>query len=652
MPELALAALAALALLVVLGAPLALALNLRGLWAAALTPVFALTVVSVTAFTLPYVGIAWSLVPVFVVALIATLVLLGVRWLATRRSAPMPKAHAVSGWWAVAALAVATVVITAQILLIVGEPQNFSQTYDNIFHLNAVRYVMNEQNASPYFVSTMTNYTDAVVFYPSGWHAFVSLVCMITGASIPITINAVTIVVCAGIWPISMLLFTRAFFGASPALTVTTAIASTAAPAFPLLLLDYGVLYPLQLGFAMLPATLAAAANLFGLCPQTTVPPLTLRIFAVLGCLPALAIVHPGAFVGWLVLTGPLVLVATVAFVARTRSVAKIAASVAAFGIYLLVLFRLITVLRPPEEARTWMPDRRIREAAWNILTVDFWYWAPAYLLGAAAIAGLIWAVVVHTKGSIAALGMYILAAGLFVLVSASPWLGIRDFYTGPWYNNIPRVAALLTIVIVPFAAAGLAAAWNGVARLFGRPGETAPLLRGTVAVVAAAATLALLQVSVMPKVISQASWVYRVTDDSPLVSTDELALLGRLSEHVPEGARIAGSPWTGTALAYALENRDVLVPHTAITFDADAQTIIDELNSAHLNASEVCPALADYDVEYILDFGDLEVHGDDNSWRFPGFAELEASQAVELIDQEGEDAKLYRIVACPLGAR
>ena len=57
-----------------------------------------------------------------------------------------------------------------------------------------------------------------------------------------------------------------------------------------------------------------------------------------------------------------------------------------------------------------------------------------------------------------------------------------------------------------------------------------------------------------------------------------------------------------------------------------------------------VCEAIRDKDVEYVLDFGDREVHGAEHE--FPGLERLASSSAVEEVDSEG-GAVLYRVTGC-----
>ncbi len=640
-----------IAVLTALGTPIAYALGLRGLWAAALTPVFALSAIVTASLVAPVVGINWSILPAAVIALAMALVLFLVRRAVTGKGLTTSAACVPAAAWATqVAFVLAAVVITTQVLLIIGDAQNFSQTYDNIFHLNATRFILDELNASPYHVGTVSDFSGAPVFYPAGWHALVAIVSQLSGASIPLAINAVTIVIAAGVWPLGALLLTRTLFPNTTALTIATGVVAASVSGFPILLLEWGVLYPMLLGFAMVPAVLALTMAVVSTAETKPATNLAFTLIALLGALPALALVHPGSLVAWLVFSVPVVITGAIVACNTHRKPLPIVGVVGGLGVYLALVYKLIEVLRPPVETRTWPIDRRMREAVVDILTLDLAYSTPLYIAAFLVLAGIVFALVRHTAASITAIALWGVGAMLFFFVTSAPWQELRDFLTGSWYNNTPRIVALLTIVAVPLAAYGLSRAWEMLVHGLKLDGDDQGAKRIGLGAAATIVVLAILQLTVMPSVIGQAQISYRISDDSLLISTDELALINRLGDHVPEGARIAGSPWTGTALAYALADRRVLVAHTAGGFDSFGEIIIEHLNEAGLTPAEVCPALAAHNVEFILDFGPREVHENDNSWRYPGFNNLEESDAVELIDQEGENAKLYRIVACPTG--
>jgi len=219
---------------------------------------------------------------------------------------------------------------------------------------------------------------------------------------------------------------------------------------------------------------------------------------------------------------------------------------------------------------------------------------------------------------------------------------------TAAWYNNAPRLAAVVPLIVVPVAAVGAAAVWAWITAAVARrstaggPGTAA---RSGLAVGLVLVLVVATQLGAMQQAVREAAASYALNADSPLVSEDEMTLLRRLPGEVPADAVIAGSPWTGAGVAYAISGREVLMPHTLMDIDPETELINDELDEAGARP-DVCAAILDKGVQYVLDFGDREVHGAIHP--FPGLDDLATSSAVEVVDFEG-DAVLYRVIACGL---
>jgi hypothetical protein len=105
----------------------------------------------------------------------------------------------------------------------------------------------------------------------------------------------------------------------------------------------------------------------------------------------------------------------------------------------------------------------------------------------------------------------------------------------------------------------------------------------------------------------------------------------------------IAGDPWTGTALAWALADRRVVAPHIYSTWPSGGALILESLRTAR-HGSAVCDAVNALGVKYVLDFGTRGVFG--RTDQYPGVHHLATSRAVERVDEQGR-AGLYRITAC-----
>lgn len=142
--------------------------------------------------------------------------------------------------------------------------------------------------------------------------------------------------------------------------------------------------------------------------------------------------------------------------------------------------------------------------------------------------------------------------------------------------------------------------------------------------------------------------FTYELRPGGPILSPDELDLMEDLAELVPEDAVIAGDPWTGASFAYGVSGRRVLMPHLLMDLTDDAEAI-NTMLSTEGDSPEVCAALEDTGVGYVLDFsadGDFQ----ENDGDYSGLDDLDSSPYVELVEQRG-DAKLFKIVSCGLGS-
>lgn len=637
-------ALVLLGIYAVLGWSLALLMGIRGLWAAATAPVFATTVIGVGSTVAGWIGVGWSILPALATAFVIGAGIVIVRRVTRTHSTVRFPAR--WRWWTVGVSAVTGIAIALLVVRVLQSPDAISQSFDNIFHLNAIRYIVDTGIASPLEIGQMTSPTGGLPFYPAAWHSTVATVVQLSGVGIPLAINAMSLITAAVTWPLGILVLSRILLGSSPSVMVGTGIVAAAVPAFPLLPMDFGVLYPYQLALAVLPMALAATAGLLGIGRSAIQLAPGWWALVVVGALPGLALAHPGGFVGWLALTVPLVVVFGVRLwrtAVRTSQRAWIVVGAAG---YVVIGVLLLRALRPPLSTRQWPTETGLGDAIWRVLSVTLFYPAGAWLVGIAILVGLYWVVRERSAELVVAAAFWLIGAVLFVAAIAFPWGTLRDALTGSWYNNWPRLAALLALALVPLAALGIARTADAVTGLLRRR-RVSGAVRLSAAIVSALLVFVVFHVQATPGAQSWASDVYGYDTGSYLLSSDEFALLERLDEEVPADAVIAGSAFTGAGLAYAIADRQVLMPHALMDISDDLELVNEHLADA-VSMPEVCDAIDALDVDYVLDFGHDEVHvGDLN--RLPGVEDLQDSPAVRLIDSEG-DARLYEVVACGRG--
>lgn len=637
----------AAALIIVPGVPAAAASGLRGAWLLGAAVPLSATVLTVAAVIAPRIGLDWSLLPVALVSL-GLAAAAGACRLALGRWWDLGPLRQGVEWITGGAAVLAGAILLLRLTGALGSPTNISQTYDGIFHLSAVKWVLDTHDASPASVADVNSDTSS--FYPAGFHGLAALTTRLTGVEVPVGINATWLALAAVAWPIGIVLLTRALAGRSRAVLLAAGAVAAAVPAFPTLLANYGVLYPLLAGYAVLPGVLALAVRALGVGADDE-PGAGLQlpwVLLVAACVPGLALMHPTALSALLALMTPWVLITGGGYVRRTRGAGR-AFWLVACVVWVLGVVAVLQVLRPIIEARHWPPTETFAQALGELATMAVEGGTIALVLTV-----LVWtgAVLVVRSGAmpierrLALLGTPFVVAVLYLAVSGIGNVWLRNVITGTWYNNSPRVSALLPIAVVPLAALGVAHVW----RLLGERGPlrrsiTAGGRRGTVAALVALLVLAgLLQGRAMMRGLDGLAAGYDVGADSRLMSSDEQKLLERLDDHVPEDAVIVGNPWTGTSLAYPLADRRVMYTHVAMDVTPDMKLVSDKLRDAE-PGDKVCAAAERLHVEYLLDFGTLEVH-DSGPHIYPGFRYPAASGAFELVDHEGS-AKLYRLTAC-----
>jgi hypothetical protein len=644
--DLALAVGTIIAVTAVLGGGVAWSVGLRGLWASAAAPAFTLTIVAGSAIVAPWLGLRWSILPPVLVAGVIAGGAWAVRAISARVSGTSRVIAAAArpsrDYWAAAAVALGALLIGARFVQAVGDPDAFSQTFDNVFHLNAVRYVLDSGSASSLSIGTMTSPGGGLPFYPAAWHAMVSLVVQVSGVTIPVATNAMALVASALYWPITAILLTRTMFGRSPIIVVATGALAASLPAFPVLLYDYGVLYPLLLGLSVLPFSLAVVLVLGRIASVPTPRGTGWWLFILAGALCGMTLAHPGALVAFLALSAPVAAAVFLRFLRATRGLPRLATVAAGVG-YLAMGALLVFVLRPPAEARGWPISMSLSDALATVATGSMWYQVPAIVAALSVALGLVWAVVVHSRAALIAAGMYLIGAWLFVVVAALPLSSVRDAFTGSWYNNLPRLAAILAIAMIPVGAFGAARTVAWLARLpwVASTMRRAPWTLRTLTVgLAAVAVIGASQAGAPARAAEWASVAYRTTSPAPLLDADELALINRIGDHVPPGETVAGDPFTGAALVYAFGDRPALMPHTLTEITPEIDTINEALVAGTFDSS-ACAALDEEGVRFVLDFGTTGVHGPRD-----GLPLLESSGDVLLVDQQGA-ARLYEITAC-----
>lgn len=654
------ALLVALALLLLPGAALAWSLRLGLTAVLGLAPVFSLGLAGTAAVLAAWGNVPWS---IWVVAA-ATVVACGGCLLLLRSRSPVvsrPDSPAVV-LGAVAGTAVGAVLIARRVTQLVGAPDNISQRYDNVFHLNAVRYVLDTANASSLDLGRMGGGGGRASIYPAVWHSFAALVTQLTGSDVAVSVNVINLLACAVLWPVSVVFLTRTVIGPRALGLAAAGIVSSGFVAFPYLLMVWGPLFPNLMSTSVLPAALAAAVML---CRRASGMRITgLQGWLALGfAMAGVALSHMSSVNALVAFSAPLV---AVTLAGRAR---RLAAEKASWRAYILPVFLALAslaaaaaawkILRPGFYGG-WKPHQTVAGAVGEVVSNAPLGTDVLLVTSVLALVGV--GVVVRRPELWWLLGSYAVAASLYIVDAGYAKGWARDFFTGTWYQDTNRLAAYLPIFATVLAALGVSVVGRATSkwfsarygiharpaperRLLPRPDGDAAGWRFAAGVAACAVIAVLIQLGPVRNYIVHSKVFYERDTKDSIVSSNEYKLFDRLAGEVPEGAVIAVNPWNGGSLAYAFSDRDVLEYHQTQTKNADMRAVAQGLADAATKPG-VCDAVKRLNVRYALDLGSQYLLNHPSSRKYPGLQNLDKSKAVRLVDQEG-NAKLYEVTAC-----
>lgn len=642
-------ALIAVAALYLSGGVLAGAAGARGKLLLVTAPAVTISALAVFAMIFGEVGIPWrASTALAAVILVAAIVWCGRRLLAGRWGAPSARARAsVPRWVYVAAAGLAALVITIQIVISYGEIDNVSQTYDAPFHLNGIRYIIETANGSSLHLTSLILPEGRSTFYPAGWHDLVSLVAMIMpGADVVAAANITNLVIAAVVWPINVLVMISVLAPRNKVAILAGGVLSTAFPAFPLGMIDYGVLYPYFLALAFIPAGIALGASVLRLQPESNFGPLPLQWLGVVAVVGAIGFGQPSLVFAFAALA--LVGVVTVGWRAvrksqRASAMALFVAGVFVIGVGFALVWRKVGALG---YNAPWGPYGSLPEVLLDTFTLSRGGRSLAIALGILVILGLVAEI---RRRRLWLVGMWLVPALLFVFSGTLPRGDLRNLLLGLFYKDTPRFEALLVPLSLMVAVVGCCFVWDLLGVMRERYAWSSRA-RSSVGIVLLVAVFVAVQAVPMRDEVTRASDKYRLTMDSQILDADERELIEKLDSLVPEDAVIAGSPWTGTSWAYALADRMVSNPHFNATSDANEVLINQHLADA-LTMPEVCEALDATGVRYVLDFGVEKFGGRitvDTSYGYEGLVDLQQSGVVREAARVG-DKVLYEITACGL---
>lgn len=625
-------------------------------------PLLTFALVAVSAIVLGKTGIPWSLISFVPVAAVLVAAAAGLMWLVGRRwpalaSASWPGNDVPVAWPVVGAVLGGFLVLHMTEDMVYG-PEAFSQSLDNSFHMNAIRWIQEHGDASSLTLGAVSAADQQPTFYPAGWHDFVSLIYSTTGTSIA-TATIVTVLLTASfVWPCSLVAFSLSIpkLRRLQALAIPAIIGGFAA--FPGLLLRWGVLFPNLLGYALLPTFVALMAHLVqALLRREFSVLLSLGLSALVG-IAGLALVHPNAVVSAVVFALPMLL-AGVVQVSRSHELAlrqKWVGSLLLVGVSIGCVGAWL-VLRPGASAsNTWEPMLTEGEALYQFLFLGLENanqlrdtFNPSYLAGFLALWGAGYLLYKHRN--LWLIASWVLIGYLWIIAATVPRGDFRLLMVGPWYTDHFRLAALVVFPSVILAGIGLGGFVEGLLTWVARRAPRPARLKVATVGMGVAMVLVLVVAGLSSRVPSvqettlAVSKEYRVTPSSVVLNQDEMNVINEIPKIVPKGDVIVNNPWDGSAYIYALADRHLTGYHFEFETSPKYSAIMHNLKNARTNP-EVCREVNKYKAHWYVHLENQLNFGPDAQKNYDGLVAAIGTDVLTPVYSSGP-MTLYRISAC-----
>lgn len=601
-------------------------------------------------------------------------------------------------------LGVTGVVMTTVLVVVFPDPNLFAQTFDNIFHTNAIQYIIDTGNASSFAIAQVTSAGRPAVAYPAAWHGFVALILGVARVveptvTVAAAINAGTLTVFVGGWGMGVLTLTQVVAGRSISAAIMASGLASTMPLVPWFYLEWGSLYPNTLANAMVPGLLAILL-LLRRTPKDASPPTRAASNPVhmaedqvtAGVSPARRLVDTGLQVALdntrraqraieparVALDGsyPRVALAVVA-IASLPGLA-LAHPNAAFTLGLAVLVvawgTLFTSLRPH-------PNRHLVKyaiggsallaatiafcLAWAGLApenpvdppepIPLWTALQGLFLAAPAEASPTWAlpaiiaiglIVCVRQRRFVHIALWLIPSAIYIVALTTEVPEVSLLLGGLFFQDPRRIAASVVVLSLPL----ILSSFGALTSLFSwltrwvRPPSGRALAASLLAVsVGLGLVYTNFELSLGPRIERTRAVLYDQSPASRYVSADERTLMSRMRAELPPDAKVIGDPGNGTPFIYSLAGIPVVFGHV-FTNDSPAMAQVRKhlFDKAQLDAT--CQALRDLHAYYFADFGS-------GSQYFAGFKFYPGLWPVDykfltLVDSQ-VDARLYRITAC-----
>ncbi|WP_370932576.1 DUF6541 family protein [Amycolatopsis sp. cg13] len=563
-----------LAVLVVPGGIIGRAAGVRGWALAGLAPLLSYSVTGLGGPWLAAVGLHYNVLTASACTLLLAGIAWGIRRLCLVRGWIKPGAEeppvvwSTRAHWSVAAcVVVATALSIAVVLSARGGTTAVFQRWDTVYHANGIRYIADTGDGSLIGMSKVNWYPDGS-FYPNGYHLVAALVYQISGTSIPVTLNAVTMPV-AGIFALSMVALVRQM-GGRAVFAGCAALIAAAATTGAYESVSSGLL-PYALGVVLTPLMVVSLQRFLVRPGVDTGIVLALTVDGLL-------VAHSSALFGGTLFAAPLVLQRwyrslrglQVDGVPEGRNglrviggdiVRTVPVMVIGLALAALQILGAIGFTNGAYPYQPWNSDLPVMSALNMLATFQQVLHKPQLWLTVLLVVGVL------SFRSLGRLRWLMVSAiglsGLFVLVTSYGASPLVISLSRPWWNDRFRLMALAAIPLCLLAGHGMAELQRWIAQLIRSVSwaKARPKVVSRLGVAAAAVVVALTAVLTggfyRTANATAVSFLYYNGPEgevTPPVSPDEIAamdFLGRMG--IPSDQKVLNDRLDGTAWMYAL---------------------------------------------------------------------------------------------------
>lgn len=637
--------------------------------AVALAPAVGLASLSLTSIAMAALDIPWSLAAAVGGSLVGFVIawLIGRRYRFVQDHTPRP------GWLLLVVLLAA--VLGSSLLTLVALYRGMesvgtaSQGWDPIFHMNAVQWIRESGEATPWSVTPI--FSSNTNYYPVGWHLVASL---IPGDVVQAS-NISTLVIGAVLWPISVSYLASVVFPHRRVVWLLAPVLAASYISFPYAQLMRSGQWPNGLGTALAPACLAILIVALRLLFRPDHEPhqvrpvryrevLTTVLIAVVA-LVGTAAAHPGALMAVAVAALPFAIAYSFPWLvsihrrhAREGAIWLLAgAGALALGIAVLSQSRLLEgVMRYDRSVRAELPES-IHFAVFDLATFPVLQ-APNVeefntYVGLLAVAGALLALLRKGHRALAVawlafVSLHILAAGP---ENPARWL------TGFWYKDTQRIAPMVAMTGALLAGLTIDMLTRTVIGLIRRvPGSVAaPVPRVQPHQIASVISLTLVATIYVASDNFRAAERIAVTARNYSVDSNGMGVLAageqnfieRAAGLLPDDAIVVGDPFNGETYFYTLAQRRVVYTQlgSATSGHEAKEYLRTAFNQIHTDPS-VCRALHSLGVTHFYEDEPGISHASDGLEDWPGFYGTDTTRGFEVVLTEGSHT-LYRITAC-----